>query len=67
MIESKLDDLLWRYKTTAEKLAQDTGLSTNTISKLRNNISKNVSIKTLNTICKYFKCNLTDLIEYIPD
>jgi putative transcriptional regulator len=66
MIVIKLDDLIWERKTTADAIAKATGLGSSTISKLRNSKNANISINTLDKLCKYFNCKLTDLIDYIP-
>jgi putative transcriptional regulator len=66
MIIIKLDDLIWERKTTADAIVKATGLGRSTISKLRNSKNANISINTLDKLCKYFNCKLTDLIDYIP-
>ncbi|MCQ2755083.1 MAG: helix-turn-helix transcriptional regulator [bacterium] len=66
MIVIKLDDLMWERRTTAEAIAKATGLGSSTISKLRNSKNTNISINTLDKLCRYFNCKLTDLIDYIP-
>lgn len=66
MIVIKLDDLMWQRRTTAEAIAKATGLGSTTISKLRNSKSVNISIHTLDKLCKYFDCKLTDLIDFVP-
>ena len=66
MIVIKLDDLIWERKTTARAVAKATGIGSSTISKLRNSKNVNISINTLDKLCKYFDCKLTDLIDYIP-
>ncbi|MFR1671414.1 MAG: helix-turn-helix domain-containing protein [Candidatus Gastranaerophilaceae bacterium] len=67
MITSKLDDLIWQYRTTAKDIAESTGISRNTISCLRNNKTKRYDSSTLNALCKYFNCKISDILEYIPD
>jgi putative transcriptional regulator len=67
MIIFKLDDLMWRNKTTAEDIFQKTGIGKSTISTIRNNKNINISKRTLNKLCKYFNCSISDLIEYIPE
>jgi len=66
MIIIKLDDLIWERKTTAEAIAKATGLGCSTISKLRNSKNVNISLVTLDKLCRYFDCKLTDLIDYVP-
>ncbi len=66
MIVIKLDDLIWQRKTTAKEIAKATGLGCATISKLRNSKNTNININTLDKLCEYFNCKLTDLIDYVP-
>ena len=67
MIIIKLDDLIWHNKTTAEEISKQTGLGSSTISKLRNSKNLNISLNTINKLCKYFNCKVSDLLEYMPD
>ncbi len=67
MIVFKLDDLIWQHRTTAEDIFQKTGIGKSTLSTIRNNKNINISIHTLNKLCKYFNCKISDLLEYIPD
>lgn len=66
MIVIKLDDLMWQRRTTAEAIAKATGLGSTTISKLRNSKSVNINVHTLDKLCKFFNCKLTDLIDFVP-
>ena len=66
MIVIKLDDLMWERRITSEEIVKATGLGSSTISKLRNSKNVNISINTLDKLCKYFDCKLTDIIDYIP-
>ena len=67
MIVIKLDDLMWERRITAKAIAKATGIGSSTISKLRNSKNTNISISTLDKLCKYFDCKLTDIIEYFPE
>ena len=66
MIVIKLDDLMWERRITSEEVVKATGLGSSTISKLRNSKNVNISINTLDKLCKYFNCKLTDIIDYVP-
>ncbi|CAH1201393.1 hypothetical protein PAECIP111893_01598 [Paenibacillus plantiphilus] len=60
MADQKIDDI-----TQLMKLS---GLSRNAINKLyREENIETVKMETLFKLCDTFKCNLSDLIEYIPD
>ena len=67
MIIFKLDDLLWRNKKTAEEVKLKTGISAATLSNIKNGKNINISIKTIDKLCKYFDCPVSDLLEYIPE
>ena len=67
MIIFKLDDLLWRNKKTAEEVKLSTGISAATLSNIRNGKNINISIKTIDKLCKYFNCGISDLIEFVRD
>lgn len=61
----KLDSLLEERHITKKKLGEETGLSTNIISK----ISKNEGFKTetINRLCEFLKVQPGDIMEWIPD
>lgn len=40
-------------------------VSSSTLARLKNNES--VSTNTLNALCNILKCDLSDIVEYIPD
>ena len=67
MIVIKLDDLIWRNRTTAEEIAKATGLGTTTISKLRNSKNSNISLNTIDKLCEYFNCSISDLMEHVSN
>lgn len=67
MIVIKLYDLIWHKKVKGYEIAQATGLSTATISKLMRGENIDVKLSTINKLCNYFKCNVTDIIEYKSD
>ena len=61
----KLEGLLKERGISKSKLTEDTGLSTNIVSK----ISKNEGFKTetINRLCEYLKVQPGDIMEWIPD
>ena len=67
MITIKLYDLIWRHKVKGYKLAEATGLSTATISKLVQGENIDVKLSTINKLCNFFNCQLTDILEYTFD
>ena len=67
MITVKLYDLVWRHKVKGYQLAEATGLSTATVSKLMRGENIDVKLSTINKLCNFFNCNLSDVLEYKPD
>lgn len=41
------------------------GISANTLHRMKH--GEAINTKTLNTLCEILKCNVGDIIEYVPD
>ena len=67
MIVYKLDDLLWQHRKTAEEVKEATGIGASTLSNIRTGKNINISIHTLDKLCKFFNCKVGDILEYTPD
>lgn len=67
MIRIKLSDLLGKHKMNQKTLATITKIRPATISKMYYEESKRIDIAQLNNICKAFDCEISELLEYIPD
>ena len=64
MITIRLYDLVWRHKVKGYELANATGLSTATISKLMKGENIDVKLSTIDKLCNFFNCGLLDILEY---
>jgi len=62
---------LWKYmgenKLKISDLARATGLHRNSISLLYKEEANRVELDTINKLCEHFKCEVSDLFEYIPE
>jgi putative transcriptional regulator len=73
MIKSKLKLLIAQReietgrKLTYEILAKEIMLSKNTLSRLAEGHTDRIDFLTLDKICRYFKCNIADLLVYETD
>lgn len=67
MIRIKLSDLLGKHKMTQKALADITNIRPATISKMYYEESKRIDVKHLDNICKAFNCEISELLEYVPD
>ena len=52
---------------TQKALAEMTNIRPATVSKMYYEEVKRIDVKHLNNICKAFDCEISDLLEYIPD
>lgn len=67
MIKIKLSDLLGKNKMSQKALADITHIRPATISKMYYEEVKRIDINQLNNICKAFDCEISELLEYIPE
>lgn len=67
MIKIKLSDLLGKNKMTQKALADITRIRPATISKMYYEEVKRIDIKQLDSICKAFDCEISELLEFIPE
>lgn len=67
MIRIKLSDLLGKHKMSQKALSNLTNIRPATISKMYYEENKRLDIEQLNSICNVFKCEISDLLEFIPD
>jgi len=50
-----------------KEVAQKTGLSQPTLSRVSNIPGYNTNTDTINALCKYFECTPGELLEFYPD
>lgn len=67
MIKFKLSNLLGEHKMTQKALSEATHIRPATISKMYYEEIKRLDIRQLDNICKAFNCEISELLEYIPD
>lgn len=54
-------------RITLMQLAEETGISRVTLSKMVNQRGYGTLTDHLNRLCRYFNCTLGELAEYVPD
>ena len=67
MVRIKLSDLLGKHKMNQKTLSKLTNIRPATISKMYYEEVKRIDVKHIDSICKAFDCEISDLFEYIPD
>jgi putative transcriptional regulator len=64
----KLNELMGKHKIRSmRQLADETGISRITLTKIYEGKSTRVDANTLITLCEYFDCELTDLMEMVDE
>ncbi|CUU45443.1 helix-turn-helix domain-containing protein [Clostridium beijerinckii] len=64
MIIIKLQEILDREERSLNWVATKTNIAYTTLHKFNSNKTTSVSYNVLNQLCKLFKCNIEDIIEY---
>lgn len=67
MVRMKLHILLETHRLSQRELAQRTGIRFETINKYTNNKYKYINNNHLDILCKFFHCEIDNLIEYIKE
>ncbi len=69
MLKIKIQYLMIDHKIRSiSELSRNVDIHKNTLTKLVNETKlETVKLETYLKLCDFFKCNLSDLIEYIPD
>lgn len=73
MLRYKLKELIAekefreRRRVMIQDVAQATGITRNTLSKVLNQHGVSVRSENLDRLCAYFECRIEQLVEYVPD
>ena len=67
MIIVNLFKVKWNKRYTGKELAEASGLSTTTITKLMKGEHVDLKLSTLEKIAKFLKCSVKDILEEVPD
>lgn len=63
MIKVNLYNIKWKSKITQKEIIESTGLGKVTVNKLLSGKYHDFRLSTLDKICKYFDCNISDILE----
>lgn len=68
MIVSHLAELMATKKIrNVNRLSELTGIGTPTLYRLFDGTNTRIDYATIDVLCKFFNCKLSDLLEYVPD
>ena len=67
MVKIYLSKILGEKRITQAELSKATGIRANTINEWYHEIVERINVEHLDRICEYLECEITDLIEYVPN
>lgn len=73
MIRFKLKELISKKefyegkRITLKQIAEVTGINRMTLTKINTQVGYSTSTDTLNKLCSFFNCEISDLVEYVSD
>lgn len=67
MVKIHLSRLLGEKRWSQAKLSRLTGIRPSTINEIYNEFAERLNVEHLDRICEALDCDLTDLLEYIPN
>lgn len=56
-----------RRRITIQEVAQSTGITRNTLSKMLNQHGASVRSENIDRLCAYFDCRIEELVEYVRE
>lgn len=63
-VSNRFPAQLGEKRLKISKISKDTGISRTTLTNLYYGKSNAISFHTLNTLCEYLSCDISDIIEY---
>ena len=67
MIRCHLSTLMGRNKLKIADISRETGLNRSTVTALYQETAKRIELDVISELCKLFKCEISELLEYLPD
>ncbi len=67
MIVSKLSRVMGDRRVNMLQMSRDTGIGRSTLHRLYHNQAERVDFQTLDTICEYLDCEITDVLVRVKD
>ena len=67
MVKCHLSTLMGRHKMKIADVSRETKLNRSAITAMYNEDVKRVDIEAIDKLCKLFKCQVSDLFEWVSD
>ncbi|MCP8900981.1 helix-turn-helix domain-containing protein [Gilvimarinus xylanilyticus] len=67
MLKCHLSRIMGEQKLKIADVSRDTGINRGTVTRLYQETAVRVEFEVLETLCRYLKCEISDLLEISPD
>lgn len=67
MIKCSLAELLGARKLKISDVVRDTGINRSTVTRLYHETTSRIDFETLETLCRYLECDVSELLEVVDD
>lgn len=67
MVKCHLSRLMGERRLKISDVARDTGINRGTLTRLYHEEAERVDLEVLGLLCDYMKCQISDLLEYMPN
>lgn len=67
MVRCHLSRLMGERKLKVIDVSRDTGIHRNMVTLLYRETATRVDLESIEALCKYFDCTVSDLFEYVPE
>ncbi len=67
MINFKIHIQMAQHRLSQKEMCELTGISKSVMAKYYHGTIARINPEQLNSFCKIFRCNVQDLVEYVPD
>ncbi|NCB30809.1 MAG: transcriptional regulator [Clostridia bacterium] len=67
MIQVNLDIAMAKRHMSSSELCERLGITAANLSILKNNRGKAIRFSTLNALCRILECQVTEILEYVPE
>lgn len=67
MLKCHLSRIMGEKKLKIADVSRDTGINRGTVTRLYQETAVRVEFEVLETLCRYLKCEISDLLEISPD
>jgi putative transcriptional regulator len=67
MMKIYLSKLMGERRLKIADVARDTGISRGALTRIYNETAERLDVESLDKLCSYFGCTISDLLEHTPD